>query len=92
VNIIQREVDKKLIKGYMKKFPVTAILGPRQCGKTTLARSFLYDHFFDLENPRDLLKLENPQLTFEDLTGMIVIDERVTVVPLPLLAEENSLL
>jgi predicted AAA+ superfamily ATPase len=75
MNIIQREVDKKLIKGYMRQFPVTAILGPRQCGKTTLARYISYDHFFDLENPRDLSKLENPQLTLEDLTGLIVIDE-----------------
>ncbi|MFC1852238.1 ATP-binding protein [candidate division CSSED10-310 bacterium] len=56
-------------------FPVSAILGPRQCGKTTLARSLSYDHYFDLENPRDAARLDQPQLTLEDLRGLIVIDE-----------------
>lgn len=59
----------------MEEFPVTAILGPRQCGKTTLAALLSYDYFFDLENPRDLAKFENPQLLLEDLKGLIVIDE-----------------
>ena len=52
-----------------------AILGARQCGKTTLAHEMPYDHFFDLENPRDLARLEQPQLALEDLKGLIVIDE-----------------
>ncbi len=59
----------------MGSFPVTAILGPRQCGKTTLARCFGPDHSFDLENPRDLARLEQSQLALEDLRGLIVIDE-----------------
>src|SRR3990167_807372 len=56
-------------------FPVTAILGPRQCGKTVLARQLDYNHYFDLENPRDSAVLENPQLALEELDGLIVIDE-----------------
>ena len=56
-------------------FPVVAILGPRQCGKTTLARTMNADHYFDLENPQDAARLDQPQLALEDLTGLIVIDE-----------------
>jgi predicted AAA+ superfamily ATPase len=59
----------------MNIFPVTAILGPRQSGKTTLAREFETDHFFDLENPRDLAMFAEPQLALEPLSGKIVIDE-----------------
>lgn len=59
----------------MEAFPVTAILGPRQSGKTTLARGFPADSFFDLENPRDAALLEEPQLALEPLSGLIVIDE-----------------
>ena len=45
--------------------------GPRQVGKTTLAKMFIQEHFsgnahfFDLENPLDLARLENPLLAFE---------------------------
>ncbi len=59
----------------MSTFPVVAIVGPRQCGKSTLARQFNAAHFFDLENPRDLAMLEQPQLALENLSGLIVIDE-----------------
>lgn len=59
----------------LKAFHVTAILGPRQCGKTTLALSFKAEHRFDLENPRDVARMEQPQLALENLKGLIVIDE-----------------
>ncbi len=59
--------------------PVVAILGPRQCGKTTLARAFARDArpvtVFDLEDPADLALLDNPKLALQDLAGLIVIDE-----------------
>ncbi len=55
--------------------PVTCILGPRQCGKTTISKEFKFDHYYDLENPRDLARLDHPQLALEDLKGLIVIDE-----------------
>ena len=57
----------------MSLFPVTSIFGPRQCGKTTLARQIPYDHYFDLENPRDLARLDQPQLALEGLDGTVVI-------------------
>ena len=64
------------IKKRIRAFPITAILGARQCGKTTIAREFFpTENFFDLENPRDLARLENPQLVLEGLKGLIVIDE-----------------
>jgi hypothetical protein len=73
--MIARPVDKKILSRLMREFPVTAILGPRQCGKTTMARGFAADHYFDLENPRDTAMFETPQLTLESLSGLIVIDE-----------------
>ncbi len=59
----------------MDEFPVTAILGPRQSGKTTLAREFPADHFFDLESPADLAVFSDPQMALSSLSGLIVIDE-----------------
>ncbi len=73
--LIQRSEDQKKIAELLKQFPVTAIVGARQTGKTTLARQFKAAHYFDLENPRHLVQLENPQLALEDLEGLIVIDE-----------------
>lgn len=59
--------------------PICALLGPRQCGKTTLSGQFAANfkgqsHFFDLEDSLDLAKLDNPQLALEPLEGMIIID------------------
>lgn len=73
--MINRPTDLETIKRLIKQFPVAAILGPRQCGKTTIAREIKYDHYYDLENPRDLARLDQPQLALEDLVGLIVIDE-----------------
>ena len=63
--MIERSVDKSILVSLMHAFPVTAILGPRQSGKTTIASAFDADHYFDLENPRDLAMLEEPQLALE---------------------------
>jgi predicted AAA+ superfamily ATPase len=73
--MIERKKDLSQRQELIEDFPATAILGARQCGKTTLARKIKTQHYFDLENPRDLAKFENPQLTLEKLTGLIVIDE-----------------
>jgi hypothetical protein len=75
MNLIDRKTDRAVLAKFMSVFPVTAILGPRQCGKTTLAGTLAADFYFDLENPQDLVRLEQPQLALEDLTGLIVIDE-----------------
>lgn len=61
---------------------ICAILGPRQVGKTTLARAFIQEkmggvaRFFDLENPFDLSRLDNPMLALSaEPEKLIVIDE-----------------
>ena len=73
--MIQRKKAIAAIQKRLKSFPVVAILGARQCGKTTLANQIRHMHYFDLENPRDLAKLSQPQLALENLKGIIVIDE-----------------
>ena len=60
---------------------MVGILGPRQCGKTTLARDYVAArseprvHYFDLEDPEHLNRLADPKLALEPLEGLIVIDE-----------------
>jgi predicted AAA+ superfamily ATPase len=75
MKIIERQHDCKALSKLMAMFPVVAILGPRQCGKTTLARTLGANHYFDLENPQDAARLDQPQLALEDLSGLIIIDE-----------------
>ena len=78
---IQRTKELDLLAKRLKEAPVVAILGPRQCGKTTLAKQFARRekadpvHRFDLEDPRDLAKLDEPMLALEELQGLVVIDE-----------------
>jgi len=58
--------------------PVTALLGPRQCGKTTLARQFAAGREatrFDLESEPDVRRLANPELVLGSLDGLVVLDE-----------------
>jgi len=62
----------------LRRSPVTAILGPRQCGKTTLARSFAKGkkaEHFDLESQPDVQRLQNPRLVLGSLEGLVVLDE-----------------
>ncbi|KAF0159355.1 MAG: AAA family ATPase [Syntrophaceae bacterium] len=75
MEIIKRQQDQAALSKLMAIFSVVAILGPRQCGKTTLAKTIGADHYFDLENPQDAARLDQPQLALEDLSGVIVIDE-----------------
>jgi predicted AAA+ superfamily ATPase len=58
--------------------PIATLLGPRQCGKTTLAKMIgerEHTTYFDLENPVDLRRLSTPMRTLEALSGLVVIDE-----------------
>ena len=59
--------------------PVVAVVGPRQCGKTTLAKILMQTDseatYFDLENYIDRRRLENPMSTLLELSGTVVIDE-----------------
>lgn len=78
---MQRPHYLHLIKHKFRMHPVVALLGPRQCGKTTLAKMYVDDmdpeqiHTFDLEDPVDLSRLQTPKLALEPLEGLIVIDE-----------------
>jgi len=72
----QRALDR--ISNVFRIHPVAALLGPRQCGKTTLARVMAGREpciYFDLENPVDLRRLSAPLRILEDLSGLVVIDE-----------------
>ena len=66
--------------------PAVALLGPRQCGKTTLARLVAarepVSTFFDLERDADLRRLENPEQTLGPLGGLVVVDETQHLPPL----------
>ena len=62
----------------VRRSPITALVGPRQCGKTTLARIYAQGKraaFFDLDSQLDSNRLQNPQLMLGSLQGLVVIDE-----------------
>lgn len=69
------------IEQAFKTSKVVALLGPRQCGKTTLAREYFQlqagnkTNYFDLEYPIDLQRMQDPLLALEALSGLIIIDE-----------------
>ncbi|MFC1808045.1 ATP-binding protein [Candidatus Omnitrophota bacterium] len=77
---MKRTQEIERINKLFKACPVIGILGPRQCGKTTLSRQFSKQRtsditFFDLENPRDLQRLQDPLLALEGAKGLVIIDE-----------------
>ena len=76
--MIARKLYKKIAES-LQESPVTAIVGPRQCGKTTLARQFANGpnvHFFDLENPADQFALEDPFFALQQYRDeLVIIDE-----------------
>jgi predicted AAA+ superfamily ATPase len=62
----------------VRRSPVTALLGPRQCGKTTLARLFGAGRqaiHFDLESQPDQRRLQNPELILGSFQGLVILDE-----------------
>ena len=77
---IKRISEINILNERLRNNPVVAILGARQCGKTTLARQFSEQWpkdvtFFDLENPLDLQRLDEPLLALENFEGLVVLDE-----------------
>ncbi len=78
--MLSRDHFVQRLKKQLSVHPVAALLGPRQCGKTTLAQQ-IADHYpspihrFDLENPSDLLALSEPMRVLERLQGLVIIDE-----------------
>jgi predicted AAA+ superfamily ATPase len=78
--VVQRVDHVRRLAALLRQFPVVAILGPRQVGKTTLARQFLARHrfrstVFDLESHGDLAALADPVLALQPLRGLVVLDE-----------------
>jgi hypothetical protein len=78
--MIPRSRHETHLRRLLNQFPVVGLVGARQVGKTTLARSLAASApgpvtFFDLEDPADLARLADPRLALESLTGLVVIDE-----------------
>ena len=66
------------IRAALRRSRVTALVGPRQAGKTTLARQIVPPKspaYFDLEDPRSLARLAEPMTALAPLRGVVVIDE-----------------
>ena len=69
---------QSLVTRALGRSPVVAIVGPRQCGKTTLARQLVSAdsaNYFDLEDPVSLARLDQQKAALRDLVGTVVIDE-----------------
>jgi predicted AAA+ superfamily ATPase len=76
--MIKRPEYLKQLAIAVRRSPVTALMGPRQCGKTTLARMFQQGQdatHFDLESQADLQRLQNPEMMLGSLKGLVVLDE-----------------
>ncbi len=77
-SMIDRQTDMRLIRTALRRSRVVALLGARQCGKTTLARQFVPAdslNYFDLEDPQSLARLSQPDIALRPLKGIVVIDE-----------------
>ena len=77
---IQRRKYEETIRERLRSNPIVSLVGPRQAGKTTLARMVAEStagvvHFFDLESPSDLARLANPELVLRPLSGLVILDE-----------------
>ena len=78
--MIPRRQHLARVRLLLDEFPVVALIGARQVGKTTLARQLAEAHqepvaWFDLEDPVDLAKLEAPGFQLRPLRGLVVLDE-----------------
>lgn len=76
--MISRSALRERIGKALRRSRVVALLGPRQSGKTTLARGFVSPgsaNYLDLEDPASLMALAQPMTTLKDLRGLVVIDE-----------------
>ncbi len=76
--MIKRDALQQEIQTALARSRVVALVGPRQSGKTTLARQFVPANslnYFDLEDLTSLARLEEPMTALQDLRGVVVIDE-----------------
>jgi len=81
---IRRQATAEIQRS-LRNNPVTAIIGPRQCGKSTLARHLLKSHgnalLLDLELPSDMRKLSEPELFLREHAGELVCLDEVQMKP-----------
>ncbi len=76
--MLPRPAVIEAVETALSRNPVVLLVGPRQCGKTTLARQFVAEddpNYFDLEDPADLARLDEPMTALGSLEGLVVIDE-----------------
>jgi hypothetical protein len=76
--VIERKAYHEAIQTALRRSRVIALIGPRQSGKTTLAREFVPTesaNYFDLEDLTSLARLQEPMTALRDLRGLVVIDE-----------------
>ena len=76
--MIDRQSDLRVTRTALRRSRVVALLRPRQCGKTTLARQFVPGdslNYFDLEGPQSLARLSEPDIALPPLKELVVIDE-----------------
>ena len=78
--MIERAREVQTVRKLLQRHPVVGVIGARQVGKTTLARSLSAStqgpsFYYDLENPEDLARLADPMLILKQLKGLVIIDE-----------------
>src|SRR4030043_1401465 len=76
--MIKRKDLMRRVQSALRRSRVVALIGPRQCGKTTLARQLVEadsPNYFDLEDPTSLARLDEPMTALRELKGLVVIDE-----------------
>jgi predicted AAA+ superfamily ATPase len=78
LTLLTRPLLEAAVRRALSRARAVVLTGPRQAGKTTLARRFVAptsNNYFDLEDPFDLSRLEEPMLTLANRRGLVVIDE-----------------
>ncbi|MBM3892746.1 MAG: ATP-binding protein, partial [Verrucomicrobia bacterium] len=76
--MVERQHLIESVRTALGRSRVVGLLGPRQCGKTTLARHLVdvaSPNYFDLEDSASVARLEQPMVALQDLRGLVVIDE-----------------
>jgi predicted AAA+ superfamily ATPase len=78
IAMLDRHALRSRIEAALRRSRIVVLVGPRQAGKTTLARTFVPSNstcYFDLEDPLAAVRLAEPMATLGSLTGLVVIDE-----------------
>ena len=76
--MIRRPSIRAALSSALARSRVVILVGPRQSGKTTLARELVEEdsvNYFDLEDPAGLARLDEPMTSLRPLKGLVVIDE-----------------